>query len=306
MFLNNIKPIKIIFIIICIILISGCSDREINTIQSNKRNSNTDQVEIITDYINIRSEKSVESDILGKVHKGEIYSILSTDDSSYKWIEINTENNIHGYISGKDEYISILYSDNKDNSEETNIDNNEDSQNNQKYISDNKKKSSDNKSNQSSDNVNKNTKNESNTTILENASNVISINIDNWNQYFEIKEWVDWQLNAFNEPTNFFGIRISFNIKNKYKNCSSNNIAMEYLINQSYNDITYDVKNKKYFVGPAKEYFDEHTSTLSGGSYESYLAFSLGDGGTDTGSYQMSKYNFVKVTRIQGTLTCNN
>jgi len=80
----------------------------VNTQQGNERNSNIDQVEIITEYINIRKEKDVESDIVGKVYEGEVYSIISFDNSTFKWIEIQTNNNIHGYISGRDEYVKLL------------------------------------------------------------------------------------------------------------------------------------------------------------------------------------------------------
>lgn len=86
--------------------------------QSNDRNENLRQVEIIADYINIRSEKNVTSTILGKVNKGEIYTIISEDtNSTYKWIEIQTNNNIHGYISGNEEYVKILDNNNIDNNE---------------------------------------------------------------------------------------------------------------------------------------------------------------------------------------------
>lgn len=159
----------------------------------------------------------------------------------------------------------------------------------------------------SNTNTGSNTNTDSNTNTGSNENNdnqTIEITLNNWNEYFEVYEWVDWNLNAFNEPTEFFGIRISFNIKNKYKNCSSSDIAMEYIINQSHNNVSYDVQKKKYEIGKALDYFDEHTSTLSGGSYESYISFSIGDMGKTTGSYEMTKYNFVRPTRIKGTLTC--
>lgn len=101
----------ILFLLLFTFGLTGCNNNEANDIQSNKRDSSVDQIEVVTDYINIRSEKSIKSDILGKIYKGEIYSILSIDDDSmYRWIEINTSNNIHGYISGKDEYIKIINS----------------------------------------------------------------------------------------------------------------------------------------------------------------------------------------------------
>lgn len=77
--------------------------------QTNKRNENVAQVEIVTDYINIRSSQSVDSEILGQVYKGEIYTIISENkESEHKWLEIETSNGIRGYISGIDSYIKRL------------------------------------------------------------------------------------------------------------------------------------------------------------------------------------------------------
>ncbi len=135
------------------------------------------------------------------------------------------------------------------------------------------------------------------------AGGEVKITIDNWDKYFEIYEWVDWNLNAFGEPTEFFGIRCSFNIKSEYANKCSANIACEYLINQSHCDVTYDVQNKTYNITNRKDYYDEHLSTLSGGAYESYISFSLGDMGETTGTCTIAKYNFIKMTRIEGTIT---
>ena len=77
--------------------------------QTNKRNENVAQVEIVTDYINIRRYEAVDSEIIGKVYKGEIYTILSENkESEHKWLEIETSNGIRGYISGIDSYIKRL------------------------------------------------------------------------------------------------------------------------------------------------------------------------------------------------------
>ncbi len=150
------------------------------------------------------------------------------------------------------------------------------------------------------------------TTITANVSSTktersqpkeIAITLDNWDEYFEVYEWADWQENAFGEPTKFFGIRCSFNIKSEYADKCSATVACEYLLNQSHCDVTYDVQNQTYTVVDQKDYFDEHTATLTGGAFESYLSFSLGDGGKTTGSCTMAKYNFVKMIRVQGSLT---
>ena len=77
--------------------------------QTNLRDDTKNQIEIITDYINIREMQDVSSDILGKVYRGEIYTILSENtDSKYKWLEIETSNGIRGYISGIEDYVKRL------------------------------------------------------------------------------------------------------------------------------------------------------------------------------------------------------
>lgn len=94
---------------VCFALTFVKSNDEEEVIQSNDRNINVLQVEIVTEYINIRKSKSVDSEIIGKVYKSEVYTVLSEDDdSSYKWIEIMTNTNLHGYISGKDDYVKRL------------------------------------------------------------------------------------------------------------------------------------------------------------------------------------------------------
>lgn len=171
-----------LIIILSLFMITGCGDKENqnnsnntnqnNNQQSNQKDENVDQVEIITEYINIRSEKDVESNIIGKVYKGELYSILSIDNSTFKWIEIQTNNNIHGYISGNDEYVKYYYSGNNNN------ENNKSSNNNEKD------KSSNNNANKN-DNINQNNNNDSNSNnsnnTNQNNNNNININQDNNN-----------------------------------------------------------------------------------------------------------------------------
>jgi len=78
------------------------NDKEDKIIQSNQRDETKEQVEITNDYINIRKEASSESDVLGKVYKEEIYTVLEKqDDEYYNWVLIETNNNIKGYIAIK-------------------------------------------------------------------------------------------------------------------------------------------------------------------------------------------------------------
>ncbi len=111
------KVMLLSFLLLLFVSITGCNN--LNN-QSNYRNENISQIEIINDYINIRKEKSTNSEVIGKVYKGEIYTIISSDDSSNKWIEIETSNKIHGYISGVNNYVKYIESvDEKNNKYKT-------------------------------------------------------------------------------------------------------------------------------------------------------------------------------------------
>jgi len=80
-----------------------------SNIRSNERNSDIPQIEIITDYINIRYDKDINSSVIGEVHYGEIYDIISEDaESIYNWYEIETSNGIRGFIAGKNEDIAYV------------------------------------------------------------------------------------------------------------------------------------------------------------------------------------------------------
>ena len=82
---------------------------EVRVLQTNDRDDTKEQIEIITDYINIREKKSIDSKIIGKVYEGEIYTVISQDDRGpYYFIEIKTKDGKHGFISGQDGYIEKL------------------------------------------------------------------------------------------------------------------------------------------------------------------------------------------------------
>lgn len=114
--------IIILFIIACVLgglLISKkLSNNTVDTvIQSNERNETLNQLEIINDEINIRQDADTKSEKIGKVVKGEIYTIIETkEDNYYTWYKIKTNNGIEGFIAGKykpedeevQEYIKIL------------------------------------------------------------------------------------------------------------------------------------------------------------------------------------------------------
>lgn len=103
------KVLIILILILFVFSLTGCGNNVIKN-QSNERNGKVSQVEIINKYINIRKNKSTNSDIIGKVYKGEIYTVISLDNSPNKWVEIETSNKIHGYISGVHNYIKYYES----------------------------------------------------------------------------------------------------------------------------------------------------------------------------------------------------
>lgn len=114
--------IIILFIIACVLgglLVNKKLNNNSNTnvVQSNDRDDTLDQLEIINDEINIRQDADTKSEKLGKVVRGEIYTIIETkEDNYYTWYKIKTNNNIEGFIAGKykpededvQEYIKIL------------------------------------------------------------------------------------------------------------------------------------------------------------------------------------------------------
>lgn len=80
--------------------------------QTNARDESIQQLEIVNDEINIREDHTTKSNTIGKVKKGEIYTILDEiKDEYYTWYKIKTENEIEGYIAGTYEetkYVELL------------------------------------------------------------------------------------------------------------------------------------------------------------------------------------------------------
>lgn len=77
-------------------------------LQSNERDYTKKQLKVITDYINIRKEASPSSSKLGRVHKGDIYTIL---DEFYNWYKIKTSKGKTGWISkgtNNEVYVELL------------------------------------------------------------------------------------------------------------------------------------------------------------------------------------------------------
>ena len=114
------KIILICFLLVIILgevflLLNKDKNKEEVIVQSNKRDESVFQIEVINDYINIRKEANSHSDILGKVYKKEIYTVLDTaedtsaegENAGYQWYKIKTSNDIEGFIVGK--YDTDLY-----------------------------------------------------------------------------------------------------------------------------------------------------------------------------------------------------
>lgn len=186
-----------ITLILAIALTFITSDNQNNYYDSdtnigNERDSSIAQIEIITEYINIRSNKSVNSTIVGQVHYGEIYTIISEDvESSYHWFEIETTNGIKGFISGKDDYVKVLEITNKNEDVEkpteeeikeenisNNTSNNNTSNNNNKKPTNSTKPSTNNNTNSNSSNNNTSNKNNSSSSTKKEETKKEETNID--------------------------------------------------------------------------------------------------------------------------------
>ena len=79
--------------------------------QSNAKDDSKVQIEIIAKRINIREDHNIDSNDLGDVYLGEIYTVLEDYESDdYYWYKITTNTNITGYIASlkDDEYVKII------------------------------------------------------------------------------------------------------------------------------------------------------------------------------------------------------
>ncbi len=79
--------------------------------QSNKIDRTKTQIKVLLKRINVRASADINSEDVGDVYRGEIYTVLShveTDD--FYWYHIKTENNIEGYIASdpNEEYVKVI------------------------------------------------------------------------------------------------------------------------------------------------------------------------------------------------------
>ena len=77
--------LKLIIIIPCITIITiigsivvfNVINSNNNSIQSNKRDKDKIQIEVVADVVKIRESKEPNSQVVGNVYKNEIYSVIS-------------------------------------------------------------------------------------------------------------------------------------------------------------------------------------------------------------------------------------
>lgn len=106
--INKNKILIGLFITTLIILLVIECTFKMNFSQTNFRDETVNQVRIVNDYINIRSGNSLDSDVIGKAYKDEIYTILNEEVNENEWLEIETINGIRGYIYALPSYVEIL------------------------------------------------------------------------------------------------------------------------------------------------------------------------------------------------------
>lgn len=105
---------KILILFCCFLIVCGCENKSIKP-QTNLRDESKEQLEVITDFIRIRTSPDITSTEVGQVYKGEIYTILSAKQSDTSdiviWYEIETTTGVRGYIINRYdsvEYIKLL------------------------------------------------------------------------------------------------------------------------------------------------------------------------------------------------------
>ena len=138
--------LKIIIITTCIVTItiiggiitfSITKEDDIVSVQSNERDKDKIQIEVVADSVKVRESKEPNSKVIGYIYKNEIYTVISEDkESQYKWLEIETTNGIRGYIVGIEAYVKklettvIIEEEQKPDIEDNDINNTEDETNN--------------------------------------------------------------------------------------------------------------------------------------------------------------------------------
>lgn len=111
------KILNIFFYILAfiIVIISVIINTSPLSNQSNDRNTSIDQIKVIADHINIRSDDNVYSYEKGIVRKDDIYDVLDSRKGSNGlceiWYNIETRFEVNGWICGKfdnKDYVEVL------------------------------------------------------------------------------------------------------------------------------------------------------------------------------------------------------
>jgi uncharacterized protein YgiM (DUF1202 family) len=79
--------------------------------QSNPRDVNKNQIKIVVKALNIRKEPTVESEDIGTVYEGELFTVLEhIDKDDYYWYKIKTKQGKTGYIASdiNNEYVKVI------------------------------------------------------------------------------------------------------------------------------------------------------------------------------------------------------
>lgn len=101
----------LVAIILIITAIFFWPDNDTKKVQSNKIDSTKTQLKIIVKRINIRSDPTMNSEDIGDVYEGEVYTVLEIiDKKDYYWYKIETNLGVVGYIGSdpNSEYIEII------------------------------------------------------------------------------------------------------------------------------------------------------------------------------------------------------
>lgn len=139
----------------------------------------------------------------------------------------------------------------------------------------------------------------------------IEINIDNWNDYFEITEGTYIEKNAFDEPEVIYPsltleLREGYTLgKDEYGNTINYQLAVEYSYTAAYHYVEMDVENCTLTIGdlyendtPRKE---SKTTTFDNYSNNFYLSW--GSKGKNGVLEAMEILTDIEIVRIQGSIT---
>ncbi len=159
------------------------------------------------------------------------------------------------------------------------------------------------------------TENETITTKKKNTK-TITISNNNWNQYFEFYDFVEWKYNAFNEVDGM-NLTKGIRLKKEYygRIGGSSEIAFEVkgtiidkLLIPDYPNKKYTIQKKTWTGGLGDGIsHDETTSiTLTEDNYKGYAyVYSCADGYSETNGVRIIQINIIEnanVVRVQGTL----